>query len=173
MRPLCEPPAQSCISRKGGALACTTGCNYCYCNYCTQAIALNSLLLHELEHEHAAGDLSAKPWTLTTAEDMQLACYTGGGFYRRHSDAQNATRRVLTGVYYVDTKRPKSARGNLRIHLPLEAEKQIAPKADRLVLFRSDLEHEVLPLAPNDSPRCAITQWFYDVAPPLIQSSFS
>ena len=49
--------------------------------------------------------------------------------------------------------------------------KDVEPRADRLVLFDSRLEHEVLPLHPKRRAgsqrasyprRCAFTQWFSD-----------
>jgi len=41
-----------------------------------------------------AAGAAAGSWALASHEDVQLACYEGGGFYRRHSDAQNLSRRV-------------------------------------------------------------------------------
>ena len=48
----------------------------------------------------------------------------------------------------------------------------IEPLADRLVLFRSQIEHEVREIAdaPQTPPRCAVTQWFQDLAPPALAS---
>ena len=45
----------------------------------------------------AAGVVSGS-WALASHEDVQLACYEGGGFYRKHSDAQHLSRRVLTAI---------------------------------------------------------------------------
>ena len=128
------------------------------------------------EAETAAGR-----WALAQVEDMQLACYGAGGFYRRHSDAQNSSRRVLTAIYYVNSAWPVSGGGHLRIHLPHGAARDITPRADRMVLFNSHIEHEVLPVALGAegeaaSPqlsRCAATQWFQDIAPPYLSSGLS
>ena len=45
------------------------------------------------------GAAAAGSWALASHEDVQLACYEGGGFYRKHSDAQHLSRRVLTALY--------------------------------------------------------------------------
>ena len=45
----------------------------------------------------AAGGVSGS-WALASHEDVQLACYEGGGFYRKHSDAQHLSRRVLAAI---------------------------------------------------------------------------
>ena len=148
----------------------------------------------------------ASSWALTHAEDLQFACYRPEGFYRRHSDAQHASRRVLTAIYYVNTGWLPAHGGKLRLHLPGGATHDVEPRADRLLLFDSRLEHEVLPMAADAAkgakrrtsrggqqlqseeergaegqlqseeergaegqpPRCAVTQWFQDLAPPLL-----
>ena len=182
--------------------------------------------------------LASPAWALTHAEDLQFACYHPGGYYRRHSDAQNASRRVLTAIYYPNGAWRPSDGGRLRLYLPRRARAaagvgvkareeeeeedneegrgevegaapphvDVDPIADRLVVFDSRLEHEVLPVAaarsaaagsaaaveakkagkkagkkakskakPTDAaaprPRCAFTQWFQDLAPPLLASA--
>ena len=125
---------------------------------------------------------------LGRASVMCLLRGAAAGFYRRHSDAQNSSRRVLTAIYYVNPSWSAADGGQLRLWLPSGAELDIEPIADRLVLFSSHIEHEVLPLggaealsdsAGGDSarlphherpPRCAVTQWFQDLAPPYITS---
>ena len=97
---------------------------------------------------------------------MQFACYGKGSYYRRHSDAQNASRRVLTAIYYVDTGWTPEAGGQLVIRLPAGGNATIAPQADRLLLFRSSLEHEVREVQPGHPPRCAVTQWLQDLFVP-------
>ena len=51
----------------------------------------------------AAAAAAAGSWALASHEDVQLACYEGGGFYRKHSDAQHLSRRVLTALYLLVT----------------------------------------------------------------------
>ena len=53
----------------------------------------------------------------------------------------------------------------------------VAPVADRMILFNSHVEHAVLHLEPDTAQRsrvrplrCAVTQWFQDLAPPYITS---
>ena len=167
-------------------------------------------------------------WALVHAEDLQFACYRAGGYYRRHSDAQNASRRILTAIYYVNSASWHADDGGLlriyaRPSAPAAAPAiatsasagasgraaaaatdevvptghfDIEPRADRLVVFDSRLEHEVLPVAEEGpaaqsgaskppksgkkrkkpkprGPRCAATQWFQDFAPPLVRSALS
>ena len=115
-------------------------------------------------------------WALVKGEDLQLACYTPGGFYRRHADAEHAWRRTLTAIYYVNRDWSESHGGQLRLHLRSGRQRDVAPVADRLVLFLSSLPHEVLAVAETTAgakeppPRCAVTQWFNDLAPPLLVS---
>ena len=47
------------------------------------------------------------------------------------------------------------------------------PEADTLLLFLSHIDHEVLDVHADGErpPRCAITQWFQDLAPPIIAST--
>ena len=124
------------------------------------------------------------PWALTRVEDLQFACYVPGGFYKQHSDAQDAkSRRVLTAIYYMNSRWRTSDGGWLRVRDRTGALVDIEPLADRVVLFDSRLEHEVLPVTPAAAPtkkkkkkaheaplRCAVTQWFQDMAPPLLES---
>ena len=131
-------------------------------------------------------------WALDRAEDLQFACYRAGGFYRWHSDAPDEdSRRVITAIYYVNHDWRQSDGGELRLRDRNGEFVNVAPIADRLVLFDSRLEHEVLPMAGADGyadatgaqgsrdrrraprrsqPRCAVTQWFQDLAPPLLSS---
>ena len=145
---------------------------------------------------------SCRSWALTHAEDVQFACYGRGSYYKRHSDAQNASRRVLTAIYYLNTRWQPEHGGRLRLFGRAGAESTAArpvdidPLADRLLIFDSKIEHEVMPWtgggargkrrggkskgrreheSPEDkSPaRCAVTQWFQDLAPPLMRSTLA
>ena len=148
----------------------------------------------------SAGSIGAPAsaqWALTSSEDLQFACYQSGGFYRRHSDGQNASRRVLTAIYYPNVHWAPAHGGQLRLYgdaryspsgvtWPVDVE----PRADRLLIFDSRIEHEVLTLSASGTkkkkkkkgggkaraetpPRCAVTQWFQDLAPPLVRSSLA
>ena len=86
-------------------------------------------------------------WSLVAVEDLQFACYRPGGFYRAHSDAQDAnSRRVLTAIYYLNPHWGPSDGGQLRMRGRQRQVVELEPLADRLILFDSRLEHEVLPL---------------------------
>ena len=130
------------------------------------------------------------PWALTRVEDLQFACYLPGGFYKAHSDAQEVqSRRLLTAIYYLNRDWRAADGGRLRLHDRLGETIDIDPVADRVVLFDSRLEHEVLPVnrlsatqanrrggkakpkGREPPPRCAVTQWFQDLAPPLLESA--
>ena len=135
-----------------------------------------------------------RAWSLVHAEDLQFACYRPGGYYRRHSDAQNASRRVLTAIYYLNEGWEPADGGMLRLYAPSSGVESldIEPLADRLVVFDSRIEHEVMTLSQETAtakrkskkkakhaaaklpaPRCAATQWLQDFAPPLMRSGLA
>ena len=70
------------------------------------------------------------------------------------------TERVFTAIYYVNEVAAGSSGGELRLW-PAGSYRavELAPLADRLVVFDSSLLHEVLPNRAA-RPRCAYTQWF-------------
>lgn len=142
---------------------------------------LHALLLHALP----AGQPPLWP-----KEELQLACYDVGGYYRRHADAAHrrgvgeaaghgdegaggeeegdATARRFTAIYYAnDPAWPLGDGGGLQIwpqqppHGAADgAELVLAPRGDRLLVFDSALEHEVL-VNRGRGARCAFTQWFW------------
>ena len=68
------------------------------------------------------------------------------------------TTRRLTCLYYLNPNWVHDDGGCLRLYLKNET-KDVEPILDRLVIFQSrTVEHEVL---PANSPRYAITMWFY------------
>jgi len=104
----------------------------------------------------------------------QIARYAPGGRYARHRDAPprgpagGGAARKITCVYYLNEGWTPGDGGALRLHRPGPAGGawtpdgagffDVAPRLDRLVLFASDLEHEVL---PANAARFALTQWWY------------
>ncbi|KAJ8600770.1 hypothetical protein CTAYLR_006111 [Chrysophaeum taylorii] len=98
----------------------------------------------------------------STVVSTQLACYERGARYARHADSdvtQAVPRRKFTAVYYMtygsqlrlypeDSRWTPDGCGHL----------DVEPAPDRLLLFASDLEHEVL---PSTGLRFALTQWWY------------
>ena len=112
-----------------------------------------------------------------TRTSTQIAAYAVDGRYARHADAPpddraraggaTTTRRV-TCVYYLNERWTPADGGALRIHAgdwtgDGAGFVDVLPKLDRLVLFRSDVDHEVLPCF---RPRLALTQWWYGALDP-------
>ena len=113
-----------------------------------------------------------------TTTSTQLARYQPGGRYRRHADAlsdddarqRDALRgkplltrnRRITAVYYLNEAWNREDGGALRIYAdtwtPDAQAFDVLPRLDRLVLFRSTLQHEVL---VTRRERLALTQWWY------------
>ena len=102
------------------------------------------------------------------------AYYPNGGFYRRHTDSVAGTVQELrrfSYLIYANTDWSEEDGGMLRIHTdgggevaPAGAEPSftdVAPRAGTLVVFRSDLPHEVL---DTTAERFAVAGWFN--APP-------
>ena len=74
--------------------------------------------------------------------------------------------RVYTAIYYApDPQAPwadvDASGGALRLWPAGSYEAaELAPLADRLVVFDSTLTHEVVPVRLDGARRCAFTQWF-------------
>ena len=92
------------------------------------------------------------------------AIYPGGGArYVKHRDAlPYKAGRKLTVIYYLNGAWQPGHGGELDIW-PRDAEhgppERVAPLADRLVVFVSSLEHEVVPAW---QPRLALTTWMFN-----------
>lgn len=106
---------------------------------------------------------------------LQLARYEGNGTrYVRHSDVSKyhgvenseenemLERRVYTLVYYLNPAWKTEYGGGLRLYFTVDGQQNtftVDPIADRLIIFPSSIEHEVLPtIGP---PRWAVTLWLY------------
>lgn len=98
---------------------------------------------------------------------FQLARYSDGARYVRHSDVSPQTPdRRLTCIYYMNPGWKKEDGGELRLYLPAGRGGaqghtdacDVAPLMDRLLLFRSEIEHEVL---SSHAPRQALSGWIY------------
>ncbi|KAJ3039806.1 Egl nine 3 [Rhizophlyctis rosea] len=104
-----------------------------------------------------------------TSKGLQVAFYPGNGArYVKHRDASplNPNRRITMILYLNKDWSPKNG-GQLRIYrsekTPDTAEKEhnfedISPLFNRLLVFRSDMEHEVL---ESFGDRFAVTMWLY------------
>lgn len=91
--------------------------------------------------------------------ETHFAIYPENTFYKKHVDRfQQNAHRVLSFVLYLNTNWQKGDGGELALYLDGE-QNIIEPLAGRLLLFRSELEHEVL-LAHK--PRYSITGWMLD-----------
>ena len=88
--------------------------------------------------------------------EAHLAVYQAGGFYKRHSDRhQKSSSRRLSLVLYLNETWQESDGGQLVIYLENETI-EVAPLAGRMVVFMSEMEHEVLPTNIN---RYSVTGW--------------
>ena len=94
--------------------------------------------------------------------EAHFAIYPENTFYKKHVDRfhQNA-HRVLSFVLYLNVGWQKGDGGELAIY-PNDPDQAVIvePHAGRLILFRSELLHEVL-LAHK--PRYSITGWMLDI----------
>lgn len=112
----------------------------------------------------------AHPGWLAAPQRAMVAVYEPGGRYARHRDRGPRNGRAVTAILYLnpgdwtegdggclvvdETSRnaaPPAARAARAV--------AVAPLGGRLVLFPSDLEHEVRPAARR---RAALTLWFTD-----------
>lgn len=94
--------------------------------------------------------------------DVQVARYATGTAYVRHADVKRVgsqRTRLITACWYPNVGWNAGADGgSLRLYPDGgQAPVDVAPVGDRLVVFQSSLEHEVL---VTHAPRCAFTAWF-------------
>ncbi len=91
--------------------------------------------------------------------ETHFAIYPENTFYKRHVDRfQQNAHRVLSFVLYLNTNWQQGDGGELALYLNNE-DQTVQPLAGRLLLFRSELEHEVL---LSNKPRYSITGWMLD-----------
>ncbi|KAJ3307906.1 Egl nine 3 [Blyttiomyces sp. JEL0837] len=116
--------------------------------------------------------------TLTNDKGFDKSCglYSKGvqiGFYNKHGARYVKHRdcspaipdRRITMILYLNEEWTKENGGELRLYPTNNMELSsidIAPLSNRLLIFCSELEHEVL---PSYSDRYALTMWFYYPAP--------
>ena len=92
--------------------------------------------------------------------ELHYTSYPPGTFYKRHSDRFNRTaHRVISAVLYLNTDWKEEDGGQLIIYLDEDKREVVAPRGGTLVLFKSELEHEVL---PTRTTRYSITGWMLD-----------
>lgn len=92
-----------------------------------------------------------------TEVECHYAVYEPGQFYKLHRDAtQNSNKRVFSFVIYLNADWKQSDGGQLVGYENQKAVFSILPEIGQMILFKSDLEHEVL---PTDRTRFALTGW--------------
>lgn len=89
--------------------------------------------------------------------EIHFTKYPVGTRYARHVDAfSNDDNRRVSVVLYLNPSWYPGAGGSLMIYPPEKEAVEIDPKAGRLVVFESTLEHEVIPATIE---RHSITGW--------------
>jgi SM-20-related protein len=97
--------------------------------------------------------------------EAMLAIYPAGAFYRRHRDRfRRKAHRVVSLVLYLNENWGSGDGGELVLYPGPEVEGPspditIEPRAGRLVMFLSELEHEV---RVTNVPRYSLTTWLLD-----------
>jgi SM-20-related protein len=93
--------------------------------------------------------------------EMHLAVYPPGAFYKRHADRfkLNAHRHI-SFVFYLNPDWEPGHGGELKIYLEDGSTPVVEPRGGTLIVFRSELEHEVL-LA--NQARYSLTGWMLDI----------
>jgi SM-20-related protein len=90
--------------------------------------------------------------------ESQLARYGEGSLYLRHRDRhQGSPNRWVTVVLYLNTLEPNQG-GEILLHLDDGSIYKERPEAGKMLIFLSELEHEVLPLLSGE--RWSLTTWF-------------
>lgn len=89
--------------------------------------------------------------------EAHFACYNAGEFYALHRDnPQGKNGRVISSVYYLHEQWQDDWGGELHLQDKNNNWHIIQPKPNRIVLFQSDLMHEVLQAKHQ---RLSITAW--------------
>lgn len=89
--------------------------------------------------------------------EAHFACYNAGEYYALHRDnPQQKNDRVISTVYYLHQDWQDDWGGELRLQDKNTQWHTILPQSNRLVLFQSDLLHEVLAAKQQ---RLSITAW--------------
>lgn len=89
--------------------------------------------------------------------EAHFACYHAGEFYALHRDnPQQKNDRVVSTVYYLHAEWQADWGGELRLQDKHHQWHIIQPQPNRMVLFLSDLLHEVI---QSKQQRLSITAW--------------
>ncbi|EPQ3973978.1 2OG-Fe(II) oxygenase [Acinetobacter baumannii] len=89
--------------------------------------------------------------------EAHFACYNPGEFYALHRDnPQQKNDRIMSTVYYLHPEWQDEWGGQLRLQDKNDIWHIITPEPNRLVIFQSNLLHEVL---VSKQQRLSITAW--------------
>ncbi|TXJ09964.1 MAG: 2OG-Fe(II) oxygenase [Acinetobacter sp.] len=89
--------------------------------------------------------------------EAHFACYRVGEFYALHRDnPQQKNERIISTVFYLHPEWQNGWGGELRLQDKHGEWHIILPRSNQLVIFQSDLLHEVLPAKQQ---RLSITAW--------------
>lgn len=89
--------------------------------------------------------------------EAHYAYYDVGDFYKLHRDnPASQNDRAISTVFYLNENWSASDGGELRLQDNHQLWQHILPQANRLVIFQSDLLHEV---CPAKRPRKSIAGW--------------
>lgn len=89
--------------------------------------------------------------------EAHFACYNAGEFYALHRDnPQQKNDRMISTVFYLHESWQEDWGGQLRLQDKNDQWHIIPPVSNRLVIFQSDLLHEVL---LSKQQRLSITAW--------------
>ncbi|RSR26327.1 2OG-Fe(II) oxygenase, partial [Acinetobacter baumannii] len=89
--------------------------------------------------------------------EAHFACYNPGEFYALHRDnPQQKNDRIMSTVYYLHPQWQDDWGGQLRLQDKNNIWHIITPEPNRLVIFQSNLLHEVL---VSKQQRLSITAW--------------
>lgn len=93
-----------------------------------------------------------------TEVETHFAFYDKGHYYHKHKDTtQNNNKRVISFVLYLNEDWQESDGGHLVGYKDDEVIFRIRPELGKMIVFTSDLEHEVL---PTQRGRFSLTGWF-------------
>lgn len=94
------------------------------------------------------GSLGVRPFRIG-AMNSSCVCFRDGGFFGRHVDVlkRRAGRRRFTWAYYLNSEPKRFQGGELIIEHEDLGRLVIEPAHGRIVVFRSDLPHEVAPVS--------------------------
>jgi len=88
--------------------------------------------------------------------EFHFAMYEPGAFYKKHRDSfSNDDARKITVILYLNKNWKEGDGGELELYTQ-DNKLTVQPKSGTLVVFESNLEHEVL---PGNKNRYSITGW--------------